>query len=294
MRKYLLLISFLLVFIICLPGFSQEKPEKVYGVYINVWTMQSNGKFKNIVDKSVENKLNAIVCDFEGSNKKYIENLNYAKEKGLYCVARIVVFEDGVGATFENVQEPNNWNKKINWAKEAEKIGFNEIQYDYIRFADSGSGTDKKKEIIEQFLKEAKAAVTIPVGIDVFGSVAYQPRHTIGQDLSRLSQIIDVVSPMLYPSHFHLDNKRMGQPYETMLEGCTKARQQLNGKSVKLVPFIQGFDLRLSYSKMTLKEYIIAQIKAIKEANTDGFYVWNAGNEYKVTWEALKDINGSS
>lgn len=291
---------FCLVFGICVFGFfvnnvsvAVERPQKMKGVYLNVWTMNSPGKFQRIAKQTKKHGLNTLVCDFEGSNRTYLRNLKYAKELGLYCIARIVVFEDGVGATFKNVKEPVNWNKKQNWAKEAEKIGFDEIQFDYIRFADRGSGTDKKKDIIEEFLKESKDNLKIPVGIDVFGSVAYQPRHAIGQDLNRLANIIDVVSPMLYPSHFHLDKKRMSQPYETILEGCLMAKKQLWGRPVKLVPFIQGFALRLSYSKMSLKDYIIAQIRAVEEAGADGFFVWNAGNEYKVTWQALKELGSS-
>ena len=284
---------FVILVIFVLAGTVQARPDKVEGVYISIWTMGVPQKFKHIVDRSVENGLNSIVCDFEGSSRLYKSNLDYAKAKGLYCIARIVVFQDGVGATIQTFQDPINWNKKIAWAKEAESIGFAEVQYDYIRFADTAAGSaEKKKEIIEQFLKEAKASVSVPVGIDVFGSVAYQPRQSIGQDLARLANIIDVVSPLLYPSHFDLDKKRMSQPYETMLEGCLMAKKQLTGRPVRLIPFIQGFPLRLSYSGMNLKDYIIAQLKAVKAAGTDGYYIWHAGNDYTRTWEALKELNG--
>ncbi|MFC1517771.1 putative glycoside hydrolase, partial [Candidatus Margulisiibacteriota bacterium] len=199
LRYFLLTILMLSAFAV-----QAERPENVRGVYVNVWTMNAPAKFYSIVNNSLENGLNAIVCDYEGkSSKAYRQDLAYAKREGLYCIARIVVFTDGVGATFKNVRNPENWSQKQQWAKDCEKLGFSEVQFDYIRFADTGSHTDKKKEVVEEFLTEAKNNLGIPVGIDVFGSVAYQPRHTIGQDLNRLANIVNVVSPMLYPSHFH-------------------------------------------------------------------------------------------
>ena len=233
--------------------------------------------------------LNTVVCDFESTNKIYLENFQKAGELGFYRIARIVVFEEGVGATYQTAEDPVNWHKKLALAKAAELLGFDEIQFDYIRFSDRGSPDPRKKEIIEKFLSEARATLNIPIGIDVFGSVAYQPHHIIGQDLTRLAPHIDVVSPMLYPSHFYGDRLRLSNPYRTLLEGSTMGKNKISGHAVRMIPYIQGFAMNLSYANMNLYTYIKEQIRACEDAGTDGFFVWNAGNDYSTTFAVLKD-----
>jgi len=138
-------------------------------------------------------------------------------------------------------------------------------------------------------LREAGATLNIPIGIDVFGSVAYQPHHIIGQDLTRLAPYIDAVSPMLYPSHFYGDRLRMGNPYRTMLEGSTLGKNKIAGYGVRMIPYIQGFAMNLGYANMNLTAYIKEQIRACEDAGTDGFFVWNAANDYTATFAVLKD-----
>ncbi|GBR72830.1 hypothetical protein NO1_0291 [Candidatus Termititenax aidoneus] len=240
---------------------------------------------KNVLDSG----LNAVVCDFNGANPTYLKNLDYAKELGLYLIARIVVFEEGLGATYQTAEDPQNWQKKLALSREAETLGFDEIQYDYIRFSDRGSSDPRKKDIIEKFLQDARATVNIPLGVDVFGSVAYQPHHIIGQDLRRMSPYIDAASPMLYPSHFYGDRLRMGNPYRTLLEGSTLGKNKLKGRTARLIPYIQGFAMNLGYANMTLSAYIREQIRACEDAGTDGFFIWHAGNEYATALNVVKN-----
>ncbi len=287
----------LLVILVCVIMFGntvsvQARPDKIKGVYISIWAMYTPAKVKRIVDEGKKYGINTVVCDFKGAGKNTLESFHYAKKQGMYTIARICVFEEGVGATVKTAEDPENWNKKIAWGREAERLGYDEIQYDYIRFEDAGYADPKKKQIVEKFLKDAKAALSVPMGIDIFGSVAYQPHRVIGQDLGSMSDTIDAVSPMLYPSHFFKDTKRMSEPYETMLEGCTMAKRQINGRPVRLIPYIQGFAMNLSYAKMNLKQYIIAQLKAVDDAGAAGYFVWNAASDYRSTWAALAEMNG--
>jgi hypothetical protein len=265
------------------------RPEKVCGIYLSIWTMHYPERCRRLIKEAKEYKLNTLVCDFNGVNKIYLDNFRCAQQEGFYKVARIVVFEEGIGADYASSQDTANWHKKLELAAEAERIGFEEIQFDYIRFADAGSGDIRKKEIVEKFLREAKARVKIPVGADVFGSVAYQPHHLIGQDLNRMAEIIDVVSPMLYPSHFLKDSRRLGRPYETILEGSTLAKRKIGSRPVRMVPFIQGFAMNMEYSGLSLKDYIKAQLNAVEDAGADGFYVWHAANDYRSTWQAIRE-----
>lgn len=266
-----------------------EQPAKLYGVYVSRWTMMLPSRLKHLVDKSVEHNMNAIVLDYNGeTNKVYLENLEYAKSKNLYLIARVEIFPDA-GADLAMVNDKAHWQRRLGYIKKAEQLGFQEIQLDYIRFQDAGGASLEKKEWIEKFLAEAKATVNVPLQADVFGATAYHPHLIIGQDINGMGEHVQTFCPMLYPSHFNLDRKRMSQPYETMLEGCTLAQKQFNGKPLRLIPYIQAFGLRISLSGMNLKDYIIAQIKATETANTHGFFVWNAGNTYAETWEALTE-----
>ncbi|GBR76131.1 hypothetical protein NO2_0732 [Candidatus Termititenax persephonae] len=242
-----------------------------------------------LLQQAKEASVNTVVCDFNGANPAYLKNFNRAKELGLYRIARIVVFEEGLGATYQTAEDPKNWQHKLALSKQAEDLGFDEIQYDYIRFSDRGTADPRKKDIIGKFLQDARATVKIPIGADVFGSVAYQPHHIIGQDLTRMSPHLDAVSPMLYPSHFYGDRLRLSNPYRTVLEGSTLGMNKIHGYQVRMIPYIQGFAMNMGYANISLYQYIKEQIRACEDAGTDGFFVWHAGNEYATTFAVLKD-----
>lgn len=265
------------------------RPDKLIGIYISWWTMNYSDRLAKLIKEGRDHQINTFVCDFRADGKAYRKNLNQIKKNGYYAIARIVVFEEGKGADYRSAEDSGNWNEKLALIKKAGEIGFNEIQLDYIRFADSGWADPRKKEVVEKFLQEARRAVEIPIGVDVFGSVAYQPHLLIGQDLARMADYIDVVSPMLYPSHFMYDSKRMGHPYETMLEGSLMAKKKMVDKPVKVIPYIQGFAMNMKYSGLSLKDYIKAQMRAVEDAQTDGFFVWEAANNYAQTWAAIRE-----
>jgi len=278
----LLLITFFFIVTI-VPA---AKPFKLYGIYLNSWVMNSSKNFQQLLLQSKKYGINTFVCDYLGEkNSIYLNNLQLAKKNGIYCIARIVVFQDG--ATAETIKDKTNWSQKLQLAQKAEKIGYDEIQFDYIRFADVGKPNSQKKYIIGDFIKEAGNKIHIPIQADVFGSVAYHPHNIIGQDLGYFSNLLSAACPMLYPSHFFLDKMRMSRPYFTMREGCTLAKKQIGSRPMRLIPYIQGFDLNLHYSKMELSDYIVAQIRAAEDAKTNGFFVWHAGSDYRATWQAL-------
>jgi len=232
-----------------------ETPAKLYGVYVSRWTMMLPSRLHHVVDKSVEHHLNAIVLDYNGeTNKTYLENLKYARDQKLYLIARVEVFPDA-GADFTIIRDQENWQRRLRYAKMAETLGFNEVQLDYVRFQDAGGASLEKKQWIEKFLSEAKATLNIPLQADVFGATAYHPHLIIGQDIAGMGNYVQTFCPMLYPSHFNLDKKRMSQPYETMLEGCTLAQKQFNGRPLRLIPYLHlvcALPARGSRSKIIL------------------------------------------
>lgn len=190
-------------------------------------------------------------------------------------------------------------------AETAAMSGVDEVQFDYIRFPAEGGAlnadyphrkkTVSKVDIICEFLKDVKARVApynTSLAVDIFGVTAWQSRvdiDNLGQDLKRMGQYLDVLSPMLYPSHFHAGYDGFAnpgaEPYYFVHTGVKQAKEILSGEATALVPWIQGFDL---HSPNFGANYIREQVRACQEENIKGFLIWNAGNNYSVSFAALK------
>ena len=190
-------------------------------------------------------------------------------------------------------------------AEVAAASGVDEVQFDYIRFPAEGNmdavafSTEETKglsrvDMICKFLSDVKDHIgrkNVSLAVDIFGVTAWQSKQdvvTLGQDLKKMSQYLDVVSPMLYPSHFHEGYDGYAnpgsEPYYFMHAGVTKSLQILSGEAVTLVPWIQGFDLK---SPNFGPDYIKAQVKACEDAGVKNFLIWNASNRYDVSFQAL-------
>lgn len=190
-------------------------------------------------------------------------------------------------------------------AERAALSGVDEVQFDYIRFPaerrahlarypfkKEGVG---KVDIISQYLEEAQARLkkyNVSIAVDIFGVIAWQRKsdiESLGQDLKRMAPYIDVISPMLYPSHFapgYDGHANPGEnPYYFLYSGVERVKEILSGEAVAIVPWLQGFNLR---SPNFGPGYINAQIKACLDAGTSKYLVWNARNDYWATFSALK------
>lgn len=190
-------------------------------------------------------------------------------------------------------------------AESAALCGFDEIQFDYIRFpaeADAHETTypfEQKElsrvEIINSFLKEVRERTKkyqVSLAVDVFGVTAWQSKNDIknlGQDLKKMAQYIDVLSPMFYPSHFHAGYDGFANPgshpFYFVNTGIRKTKEILSNEAVAIVPWIQGFNLS---SPGFGPDYILEQIRAAKEEGVDRYLIWNARNDYWATFAALK------
>lgn len=292
MKKIFLMfcVSVLMIALVgCTSATAAAKPERLVGLYISWWTMQYPARLNKLVQEAKTHQFNTFVCDFRKETPAVVQSLKNIKAAGYYAIARIVVFEEGIGASYAVAQNAEHLKEVYALSKRAQELGFDEIQFDYIRFSDRGSADPKKKEIITNILKEASAEIQIPLQIDIFGSVAYQPHPIIGQDLRLMKEHITAVCPMLYPSHFDNDRMRMGNPYTTMLEGSLQAKAKVADRNVRVIPYIQGFPMRMSWAGLSLKDYIKAQIKAVEDAGTAGFFVWHAANDYAATFAAVDE-----
>lgn len=196
-------------------------------------------------------------------------------------------------------------------ARELAEMGVDEIQFDYIRFptkenveyGESGFYRQEvpRHKIITDFLAQARkelAAHQILLSIDVFGIIAWGRSKDVemtGQKIEDLATHCDVISPMIYPSHFH--NPFRGivdpseRPYLLVSETCKRFSRLLKNSQVTLRPWIQAFPLGTNNFD---EEYIFEQLRALDQSKVRGWLLWSAGNKYDVAWKALAEWNDDS
>lgn len=239
-------------------------------------------------------------------------------ENQIFPIARIVVFKDPFLARKKpewavkdidgglwkdrkglNWVDPYNrelWDYIISIAEEAIAIGFQEIQFDYVRFTSDGdikrcvypfNNGDKPEDVIQNFLKYARAKLQpyqIPISADIFGLTTSVPDDQgIGQQFEKIVSNVDVICPMVYPSHyahgtFGLKNPNQ-QPYETVLKGVSDAKKRLEdtGNTTTIIrPWLQDFNLGHHYGRNEIK----AQIKAVEDAGLNEWIFWNPSCRY--------------
>jgi hypothetical protein len=254
--------------------------------------------------------------------------LKTLKKEGVYAIARIVTFKDGtlyraygnryairdsvtggpwtggnreywVDPHSEFVQEYN-----IAIARELELLGFDEVQFDYIRFPADGPvhrcrypyrerGDIFKSEVIADFLSRARESLGIPVSVDVYGFTAwYQFGNWIGQDMEDIARTADVICPMVYPSHFgtRFYKKLTAEehPYRIVRDSGTRSRLLSGGDSI-IRPYLQAFNMR---SPTWGPGYLRVQVKGAEESGCSGYIFWNAAGEYAKVREAFADGRG--
>lgn len=235
--------------------------------------------------------------------------------RGIWPIARIVVFKDPFlarkrpafavknrsgglwrdrkGMCWVDPHAPEIWRYNVDVAKEAAALGFQEIQFDYVRFTSDGILADcvypygnglAKEDVISAFLAYARKELKplgVAVSADIFGLVtSAQDDLGIGQRLEKVAENVDIISPMVYPSHyargsFGLANPDL-HPYETVFRGLSDAKRRLAKTPVLIRPWLQDFCLGNRYGR----EQIQQQIKAVYDAGLREWIFWNPNNQY--------------
>jgi hypothetical protein len=196
-------------------------------------------------------------------------------------------------------------------AKKAAEAGADEIQFDYVRFPAEGDQKDAsfffqtqhpewhRADVIADFLEHAYAELH-PAGtllsLDVFGIMAWQRpvdlSHT-GQDIVRMAKSCDVLSPMIYPSHFFgMDGiAHPGDAPEHFIgESMERFEKITQGSGVVIRPWLQAFRWRArTYSS----EYIKVQVLTAKNKGGIGFLFWNANNDYSKPNIAMPEMTAA-
>ncbi len=250
------------------------------------------------------------------------------KEHNVYTIARIVSFKDpllaekrpelalynekgelitdGNDLAWVNPCKEEVWEYLTEIAEYSADLGFDEIQYDYVRFpvgeeaekADYGVELtpENKHTYITGFLNYASERLHkkgIPVTADLFGTIIGNPIDVgqVGQDYVELAQAADALCPMIYPSHYAAGVFGLevpdAQPYEAILAALEKSKDELKdvpeeSKAV-IRPWLQDFSAPWVEGHITYGiDEINAQIKAVYDAGYEEWILWNARNNYTM------------
>jgi hypothetical protein len=203
------------------------------------------------------------------------------------------IWEDFKGLSFTNPYNHEIWEYLVQVAEDAARHGFREIQFDYVRFPSDGMISEAvypgqnsaKEDAIAAFLAYARPRLEklgVWVSADVFGLTVYvQDDMGIGQKIEKISQNVDIVCPMVYPSHYEagiygIDSPN-ASPYETITHAMEDTRNRLAGTGAMGRPWLQDFSLRgVNYGVAEVK----AQIKAAEEQGFDEWILWDPSLKY--------------
>ncbi|MBN1859358.1 hypothetical protein JW848_09160 [Candidatus Bipolaricaulota bacterium] len=220
-------------------------------------------------------------------------------EAGLYVIARQVLFYDplladylGLAGPWVPPDDPRVQAYNLAIADEIVAAGVDEIQFDYVRYADEGDlqpGYDARYDVIAGFLEQANGRIDdrVAISVDVFGRVMWPWNarliDPIGQSLEMLAPHVDLISPMLYPSHYN-EEVYFNDPYRTIADALASGMERID---TPFRPFLQAFDLKLP-ERMSLSTYIQAQIQAAEDLGADGFLFWHPACEYDALYDAFR------
>lgn len=290
-----------------------------------------NGRITFSMDSPVVSEIGAVkkfIPDIEGLMKTL-------KEHNIYTIARVVAFRDpylpefkpelalklpdgsiyrdGKGLAWVNPYKQEVWDYLVEVGIEAKKAGFDEVQFDYIRFStergvnnvvydEADTMGRSKTDIITEFIEYAYdrlAEEGVFVAADVFGAIigGGVDSDAVGQSYGDMADHLDYICPMIYPSHYgagyfgidHPDTR----PYDTILAALKGSREDLGdhgtagGREIIVRPWLQDFtasylDHYIEYGDEEVRQ----QIQAVYDAGYDEWLLWSAACRYH--WGGLK------
>jgi hypothetical protein len=234
---------------------------------------------------------------------------------GLYLIGRVVTFEDPnlsagapalairradgsrwvntAGLGWTNPYDRRVWKYNVDIAEQAAKVGFDEIQFDYVRFPSDGDISQIRYPgrhaqpmgwTIPLFLKYARSRLK-PLGVrisaDVFGLSATRDLG-IAQFPRRIAPFVDAIYPMVYPSHYVSGEYNIvdpnSRPGTTVAYSLRDFRDKLRGRKTKLIPWLQDFSLGRTYTLADVQD----QIQNARLEHVKGFMLWNPTGVYTV------------
>lgn len=266
----------------------------------------------------------------KANKKNTVKDINALMKKlksnNIYTIARIVSFKDPLytetypdraivykdtkklftnsdNLAWATAYDRKLWEYNISVAKEAIEAGFNEVQFDYVRFPASNGGkldkildyrntnNESKASVLQEYLKYARKELSpleAYISADVYGLVSsVEDDMALGQYWESISNVVDYICPMIYPSHY--GNGTYGLsipdafPYETVYNSSKDAvkRNKFIDTPAIIRPWIQDFTAPWIKGSIKYKDLQVAeQIRALKENGIDEYLLWNASNRY--------------
>lgn len=319
------------------------RPIQPRAVYLSVQGVSNPTLREEAVALQGDTAINALVIDMKGDRgdtpypsasrlavgaapaggsdasrgRRFASLIQQLRARGLYLIARIVVFKDDRLAAAHPgwaVRDRNGeiwrdredqrwidptieaaWVSSLDVAEEAARLGFDEIQFDYLRFPDASGLQFKlpntevnRVAAITGFLARARErlrADNVYLSADIFGYVCWNADDTaIGQRIETLGAAVDYISPMLYPSGFTWGlpgiRKPTEKPGEIVARSLAEARRRTGLPGVRFRPWLQAFrDYAFDHREFDAG-MIQAQIDAANAEGTHGWMLWNARNRY--------------
>lgn len=247
------------------------------------------------------------------------EYLAELKAEGIYTIGRIVVFKDDLLAKGRpelaaHTEDGELWQdrEKLSWsdpfsqqvrdynlavAEEAAQLGFDEVQFDYIRFPSKSdlvfsreTNDESRVAAINTFLDQARqrlAPYPVSISANIFGYICWKHKDgKIGQRLAELGERVDYLSPMLYPSGFPNGIPGYGNPMthpSEVIADSLEAAQQLSGLApIRFRPWLQAFRDYAFDRRRFRAEDVLAQINASDASGSHGWMLWNASSRFSL------------
>lgn len=310
------------------PGPTTVNPDEVKGIYLTMWSASMKSRMGELLKLIDDTEINSVVIDVKGSQGELIyeewsgigDLIKQLHKKNIFVIARVVAFQDSGyakehpefalktaggalwrdrrGFAWLDPASQGSWDHLVDVSRKAIDLGFDEIQFDYIRFPTDGNlsaivypawdGQRPRSEALKEFFAYSTKKIKeynplIKTSIDIFGYTFLRSDDLgIGQLLPDAVEHFDYISPMVYPSHYSNGNFGFDNPadypyeviYKTIIEGLDSlAKQKLGLPAEALVE--EGE----SASEDAIKEYLAS----VKPKIRPWIQVFDMGARYDGT-----------
>ncbi|MDR2786301.1 MAG: hypothetical protein LBB83_10350 [Treponema sp.] len=223
-------------------------------------------------------------------NSAYVTEILPSAEPG-YEILRTYYDERWVDPYSEEV-----WEYIASVAEELHRRGFDEIQFDYIRFPTDGqnlgdaryrwreNGMDMESAMLS-FLRHVRSRLNAPISVDIYGANGwYRTGARTGQEVELMAPYVDVICPMYYPSHFEQDflanSPEELRPYRIYYQGTQRTARIGRGRII-VRPYVQAFYLNVAYDRKHYNpDYVRLETEGVRSAGTGGLTYWNNSGRY--------------
>ncbi|MBN2573272.1 MAG: hypothetical protein JXP73_01785 [Deltaproteobacteria bacterium] len=253
-----------------------------------------------------------------------VEMVKTFHEQGMYVIARVVAFKDSrlpyvrpdlavrigaraqrlyaVGENWLDAYSPEVQDYIVDVALELQSFGFDEIQFDYVRFPrgstsahgiwlHAGDKPASHATVVTRFLEKVDRAVKLPISADVFGLTTLvdgDPRG-LGQDIERMAKYVEAISPMMYANGMdaYFRNHHITSHVINIIQ-CGLQRARRKAGDIVLRPYLQGYSNGVEH--MWGPEFVLDQVRAALNAGSEGYLFWNPTMRNHIIMKAMREF----